>query len=295
MNMSEQSGVHAVAAIVASFNTRDFTRSALLSLRKSEYPLSQIIVIDNASTDGSIEMIAQEFKEVRLIKNQTNVGFARACNQGIELCATETYIWLVNSDAEVHPQTLTTLVAYLDHHRRVGMLGPLLLYPGGSLQSSGGFFPSFSNVLRYLVPIASLFPKALRRNFRDMALYPQSIPEDGLSVDYATGAACLLRREALNDAGLLAEEYFMYFEETDLAWRMHQKQWEVRIIPTPPVVHVYGGSYKRKHDPKRLQIFLKSLSLFVQKNYHGVRRLSILFLIRILGPFSVALKTTFRC
>jgi len=292
--MAEGDVVQTVAAIVASYNTRDFTRVALLSLKKSEYPLSQIIVVDNASVDGSVEMVAQEFPEVRLIKNQTNVGFARACNQGIALCTTETYIWLVNSDAEVHPQTLTTLVAYLDHHKRVGMLGPVLYYPDGSLQSSGGFFPSFFNVFRYLLPIASLFPQAFRKRLRDMALYPQVIPEEGFVVDYATGAACVLRKNALEDVGVLAEEYFMYFEETDLAWRMHQKQWEVRIIPTPPVVHVYGGSYKRKHDPKRLHIFLRSLSLFVQKNYHGVSRLSILFLIRILGPFSVALKTTFR-
>ncbi len=283
-----------VVAIVVSFNTRELTRRALLALHKSSFSLKKIIVVDNASTDGSAEMVKAEFPDVVLIVNEANLGFGKANNRALQNCLDETYGWLVNSDTEVHEETLQSLVGYLDNHPKVAMVGPQMVYPDGTLQSVGGYFPTFFNVLRYLLPVTSFLPSRVRAWFHDMAVFPQTIPPDGLPVDYATGAACLLRMSALKEVGFLGEEYFMYFEETDLAWRLKRKGFDVRVIATPPVMHVYGGSYTRTHDAERLKHFLLSLSLFVRKQYTGLRKFSLLALITLFGRVSVFIKTRFR-
>lgn len=282
-----------VTAIVVSYNTCDLTRRALLALKNSHTRIQRIIVVDNASRDGSASMVKKEFPDVMVIENAKNVGFAVANNQALKQC-TQTYAWLVNSDTEVHKDTLQALVAYLDMNETVAMVGPQLVYPDGSLQSVGGYFPTVSNVLRYLIPITSVFPRSLRARYRDIALFPQIPPKEGIALDYVTGAACLLRVSALKEVGFLGEEYFMYFEETDLAWRLKARGYTVMAIATPPVMHVYGGSYKRAHDSARLKQFLRSLSLFVRKYYTGVRRYTIMCAIAVLGPLSILVKTTFR-
>ncbi len=280
-----------VAAIVVSFNTKDLTLAALRALTRSSILPSRIIVVDNASTDGSGEAIQAQFPQVELIRWTENKGFAKANNHALSLLTSETYAWLVNSDTEVHPDTLSTLIAYAEAHPHVAMLGPTMMYPDGSPQSIGGYFPSVCNVLRYLLPVTTLLPPYIRGSLHDMALYPQRDTYIDMPIDYVTGAACFLRRSALQKAGVLGEQYFMYFEETDLAWRLKKQGYVVLALRTPPVMHVYGGSYKRAHDKKRLEQFLESLVVFVKTNYTGVRRIAILFLVRLLGPFSIMLRS----
>jgi GT2 family glycosyltransferase len=200
-------------------------------------------------------------------------------------------VWLLNSDTEVGESSLEQLYVYINTHNDVGVVGPQLVYADQRLQSVGGFFPTVMNVFLYLFPIHNGLPLRVRKNFKTIACAPQQIPPEGLPLDYVTGAALLVRKQALDNVGGLGEEYFMYFEETDLCWRLHMHGWKIKVISTQPVVHIYGGSYKHARDKKRLGMFLQSLKIFIKKNYTGWKKNSMLAEIFLGGHFSIFLKT----
>lgn len=279
-----------VSVIIVSFNTKDLTRKALRALYNSGKLPEQVIVVDNGSKDGSAEMVKQEFPQALVIASQENLGFAKGNNLGIKQLATQPYIWLLNSDTETGRNSLEQLAAYMENHMEVGALGPQMVYPNQELQSAGGFFPSIANVFYYLFPVAFFLPKSWRKKLRSIAVFPQPIPAQGMDLDYITGAAALLRRSALDQAGLMPEDYFMYFEETDMCWRMKKAGWKMRAINVEPVMHVYGGSFKTKHDPRRLKLFQESLAKFVRKNYAGWKKFVILAEIFLFGRSSIFLK-----
>lgn len=279
-----------VSVIVVNYKTPDLTTKALLALFASSVEPMQVILVDNNSGDGLLDRVKKEFPQVRLIANSDNVGFAKANNQAIRTVVNQPYVWLLNSDTETGEKSLEQLVAFMESHKDVGALSPQLVYPTREWQSVGGFFPSISNVFLYLIPLTFLFPKVLRRKLKSIALFPQALPKEGRELDYATGAAGLLRSEALKKVGLLGEEYFMYFEETDLCWQMKKGGWKVMAVDTDPVMHVYGGSFKTKYDPRRLGLFLNSLKTFIRKNYSGWKKPVMLAEIAVLGPLSLLLK-----
>lgn len=279
-----------VSVIVVSFNTRDLTRKALNALFNSSKLPEQVIVVDNDSKDDSVEIIRREFPQVTLIESRENLGFAKANNLAIRTAVSQPYIWLLNSDTETGVQSLEQLYNFLEKHQDFGAVGPQLVYPNKSLQSAGGFFPTFANVFTYLIPITFLFTSSIKKKLRSIAIFPQQIPDDGLDIGYATGAALFARKQAIDDAGLMPEAYFMYFEETEMCYKMRQKGWKIRVINTEPVMHVYGGSFKTKYDPRRLKIFLNSLKIFVKRNYSGCKKNLILCEIFALGWLSFIIK-----
>lgn len=279
-----------VSVIIVSFNTKDLTRKALKALYNSSKLPEQVIVVDNGSKDGSAQMVQEEFSQTLLIESKENLGFAKGNNLGIKHLANQPYIWLLNSDTETGKNSLEQLVDYMEHHPEVGVVGPQMIYPNKELQSVGGFFPSVINVFYYLFPFVFFLPKSWRKRLKSMAIFPQLIPPSGISLDYVTGAALLLRRKALNEVGLMPEDYFMYFEETDMCFCMKKVGWKIRAINCDPVMHVYGGSFKTKYDPRRLQLFQESLLKFVKKNYSDWRRPLIILEIILFGKISLILK-----
>jgi len=279
-----------VSVVIVSFNTKDLTRKALQALYNSHVLPEQVILVDNNSHDGSAQMVREEFPQVLLVESKENLGFAKGNNRAIKEAATQPFVWLLNSDTETGNRTLEQLVAYMEAHPEIGALGPQLIYPDNRLQSVGGYFPSILNVFYYLFPFVYFLPQAWRAHFKSIALFPQSIPERGLDLEYATGAALLLRRTALDQVGLMSEDYFMYFEETDMCWRMKKAGWKIRAIPTDPVVHVYGGSFKSTYDKKRLKLFQESLAIFVKKNFSGMKKNIILLELFCFGNISILLK-----
>lgn len=280
-----------VGVVVVSYNTKTYTKNALTALLSSSTQPAQIIVVDNASTDGSADMIAEQFPHVTLIRSKENLGFARANNLAIKKHVDQPYVWLLNSDTETGKNTLQELYEYMQAHKQVAGVGPQLVYPDGSLQSVGGGFPRFWNVFLYLFPVLWWLPIAIRRSFNTMAWLPQPLSREGKNIDYATGATLMLRKSALENVGLLGEQYFMYFEETDLCYRLWHAGYEVHVVDTDPVMHVYGGSFKRKHDPKRLKYFLESLGIFVRTYYKGMHKWSILLIVWLFAPLSIRLKS----
>jgi GT2 family glycosyltransferase len=279
-----------VSVIIVSFNTKDLTRKALSALYTSGKLPEQVIVVDNDSKDSSVEMIKAEFPQVILIESKENSGFAKANNRALREVANQPYVWLLNSDTETGHSSLEQLYVYMESHKELGAIGPQLVYPDGSLQSAGGFFPGFCSVFNYLIPYGFLLPKKWRRKMKSLALFPQVIPDEGLELDYVTGAALFARKQAIEEAGLLPEDYFMYFEETEMCYKMKQKGWKIKVINTEPVMHVYGGSFKTKYDPRRLKIFLDSLKIFVRRNYQDWKKHAILSEVFIFGGFSIWLK-----
>lgn len=278
-----------VSVIIVSFNTKYLTEAALKALFGSSALPAEVIVVDNNSLDGSADMVAEKFPQVKLIKMKDNLGFAKANNLAIKQ-ASQPFIWLLNSDTETGKRSLEQLLDFMESNGEVGALEPSLVYPNRQWQSVGGYFPNFWNVLGYLLPFGFILPKGWKKKARRIALYPQELPDGGVELDYATGAACFLRKAALDQAGLLGEDYFMYFEETDLCWRLKKVGWKIKAIPTDPVMHVYGGSFKTKRDPKRLNEFLRSLKIFVKKNYQPLKAWPIVALVDLLGGVSVWFK-----
>ena len=279
-----------VTVIVVNYKTPALTRRALLALFNSSVEPEEVVLVDNNSQDDTVAMARREFPRVKIIVNQENLGFAKANNLAIKQFSTQPFIWLLNSDTETGKQSLEELFSFMMAHPKVGALGPQLVYPERSLQPVGGYFPSIGNVFMYLVPFAVLLPKFIRRKLKSLVTYPQILPKEGREIEYVTGAALFLRKQALDEVGLLCEDYFMYFEETDLCLRLKLAGWEVKVVDTDPVMHVYGGSFKTKYDPARLKIFLRSLALFVKKNYGVFERMIILAEIFLLGRFSILLK-----
>jgi len=280
-----------VSIIIVNYNTRELVRRALDALYYSSILPEQIIIVDNNSSDGSAEMIKKEFSEVALIESKENLGFAKANNLAIRKFANQTYVWLLNSDTETGKNSLKELFDFMEGNKKVGAIEPSLVYPNGGWQSVGGYFPSARNVFLYLFPFSYFLPLNIKRKIKALGLYPQPIPDSGLELDYVTGAAMFLRKKTLDEVGLLGEDYFMYFEETDLCWRMKKAGWKVVAINTDPVMHVYGGSFKTKYDRKRLKLFLESLMIFVRKNYKGIKKYIILLEVLSLGRLSIALKS----
>lgn len=282
-----------VSVIIVSFNTKELTRKALQALFRTDTQPKQVIVVDNASTDGSVEMVHVEFPNVTVIANAENKGFAEANNQGLAI-ANQPYVWFLNSDTETGSQTLGQLVEYMEAHPRVGAAGPQLVYPSGSLQSVGGFFPTVLNVFLYLIPLHKALPKRITRKLRLIGIPPQRIPKDGLDIDYATGAALFARKKAIDRVKGFPVHYFMYFEETDLCYRLRQNGWDIKTLAVDPVMHIAGGSYKTHYDKRRLQAFVSGLRTFVRTNYRGTRKVVILVELALLAPLSSVIKRKFR-
>lgn len=282
--------IRSISTIIVSYNTKELTRKCLASLFASSLLPQEVIVVDNNSSDGSVEMIRSDFPQADLIVNIENVGFAKANNQAIKE-ATGKYIFLLNSDTEIGAETLRQMHDFLESNSNVAGVVPQLVYPDKSWQSVGGYFPSFLNVFRYLLPVAFLLPVAIKKKLKDIAIFRQETPVQGMKLDYITGAAAMFRKSVLDRVGLLGEEYFMYFEETDLCWRIRRAGHELMAIKTDPLMHIYGGSYKGKYDSKRINIFLESLQIFVKKNYSGIKRASILLEVSLLKNISLKIKS----
>lgn len=251
-----------LSVIIVSWNVRELLRRCLSSVFDSEGPELEVIVVDNASQDGSAALVHQDFPQARLIQNRENLGFTKANNQALAESLGR-YLLLLNPDTEVVGQALTTMVSYMDAHHGVGALGPKLLNPDGSVQSSRRRFPTLTTAFLESTILQRWFPKseALRR------YYLLDRPEDEeQEVDWVVGACLLIRRKALEETGPLDEDYFMYSEELDLCYRLKKKGWKVVYLPQAQVIH-HEGKSSEQVIPARHIHFQRSKVLFFRKHF----------------------------
>ena len=254
-----------VSVIIVSWNARDYLVQCLNSLAHDacRYPI-ETIVVDNASTDGSPEQVKKLFPWVRLARNTTNVGFARANNVGATLGKSR-YLCFVNSDVKVLRNCITQLVDYCEEHPDVGMAGPRVVGSDGKLQRSYWKFPGLWNTLCRALALDSVF---VSKNLT--ADLPSQEPRP---VNVLSGCFWLVRRDALKDVGLLDENFFMYGEDMDWCRRFWTSGWKVMFVPVAEAIH-YGGAssanaplrffiekqkadlqYWRKHHPRTVAFY----------------------------------------
>lgn len=250
--------------IIVNYNTRQLTLDCLESVYASITSYNyEIIVVDNASHDGSVEAIREAYPEVRLIANNDNTGFAVANNQGMKV-AKGRYILLLNSDTVVHPDTLGIMIGFMDRHPGMGASGCKVILPDGSLDKAcKRGFPTPSASFYYAFGISRLFPD--RPKFNQYQLGHLS-PDDEYPVDCLVGAFMLVRREAIEQVGGLDETFFMYGEDIDWCYRIKEAGWGIFYYPRTYIVHYKGGSARRK--PLKITYeFHRAMWVFHRKHY----------------------------
>ncbi|NOZ06034.1 MAG: glycosyltransferase family 2 protein [Chloroflexi bacterium] len=230
-----------LSVIIVSWNVRDLLSRCLRTLfagGESDSLRLDVIVIDNDSQDDTATHTSTQFPQVRLLVNEDNPGFATANNQGLAL-ARGRYCLLLNPDTEIVDDALGRMVAYMDSHPQVGVLGPQLRYPDGRLQPSRRRFPTLATALLESTPLQQLLPdnRVLRH------YYVEDQPADVTQeVDWLVGASLLVRRQVVEAVGGLDEGYFMYFEELDWCRRIREAGWKVVYFPEAVVKHHEGQS-----------------------------------------------------
>jgi N-acetylglucosaminyl-diphospho-decaprenol L-rhamnosyltransferase len=230
--------------VVVNYNTGHYlTRCVRSAVESAGDARLEVVVVDNASIDGSADHAAADHPEIRLIRNDANRGFAAAANQGM-LATTAPFILLLNPDAEVLAGTLGGFVKVATDHARAGAIGALVRDPDGSVYPSARKIPTLGEAIghAFLGPfVPNRFSKAYT-----MAGWDRRTER---AVEWVSGSCVLLRREALDEIGLFDEGYFMYVEDVDLCTRLRQAGWEVRFCPELEVVHIGGvstGGYRSR-------------------------------------------------
>jgi len=246
-----------LSVIIVNFNTKDLTKMCLDSIRKySEGSAWEIIVVDNGSTDGSVDMLKKYFG-ITFIQNRKNLGFAKANNKGIKI-AKGTYILLLNSDTEIRQDSLQTMLRFMDGHLKAGAATCRLDLTSGQMDPAcHRGFPTPWAALTYMTGLEKLFPRWRIFAGYHMGYKNLTIPHQ---VDVISGAFFFARREAIDVVGLLDEDYFMYAEDIDWAYRFKQKGWEIWFNPEASVLH-------KKKQSGRSNI-LKSRQVITERYFH---------------------------
>lgn len=242
-----------LSIIIVSYNTKKLLLDLLHSIKQHTKGIDyEVIVVDNASGDGS--------ESLALIKNKTNVGFAKANNQGIKV-AKGRYILLLNSDTLIHDNLLSELVLWMDKHQDLGAVTCALKNKDGSLQGTGGYFPTLLRVASWMtiqdLPLVDRFIKpfhpAKEKSFaKGMGFYKKA-----QELDWVTGAFFFARSEVF-EKNLFDEDYFMYVEEVDLCFRIKRRGWKIMYLPQFSITHLGSASGTRE--------------LSVISEYDGVKR-----------------------
>jgi GT2 family glycosyltransferase len=265
-----------LSVIIVSWNANNYLFKCIESLYKTlKNSKAEIIVVDNASNDGSPEMVCSQFPHVKLIRNTENLGFAKANNIGIRQC-TGKHIALINSDVEVLNDCLGKLIGYMRQNSDIGMLGPQILDSEGNIQRSCMGFPSLWNTFCRTFALDVLFP-----NMKFFSCYMMSYWSHNTTreVDVINGCFWLIRRQAIDQVGLLDERYFMYSEDKDWSKRFWDAHWRVVYYPEAKAIHYGGGS--SSNAPIKFSIEMLKANLQYWKKHHN--SLSTFFFMILIG------------
>lgn len=259
-----------LSIIVVTYNSRRHVRDCLESIQRTAGSIDhEVIIVDNASQDGTPDIIRTEFPKVHLVANSKNLGFACANNQGISQSQGR-YVLLLNPDAIVLPKTLTILLNEMNQSPETGLLGCRLLNADRSLQQSFGYEVSVWNE-----GVRKIFFNLWENHrFPPVGWVLRSLHSRKREVAWVKGACMLSRRQTLIDAKLMDETFFMYLEDADLCRRIRQAGWQVRYTPEAEVIHFGGGSV-RSH-PERIALEYRRSQLYYFKKHLGDKSLKAL-------------------
>lgn len=254
-----------LSIIVVNYNTQELLAQCLESIyRKMSHLNYEILVVDNASSDGSADMVKQRFPEVKLIENHKNLGFATANNQALRQ-AEGKHILLLNSDTIALPSTVEMMRDFISHNPMVGAVGCKILNPDFTVEATARRFPRPLNALfgRKSV-LTKLFPK---NRFSGAYLACLNVnSEIPFEVDWVSAACMMVKREIIEEVGLLDEDFFMYWEDADWCYRIKAAGWKIYYVPGAQIIHLEGASSNGK-DNKLIIEFHKSVFLYYRKHY----------------------------
>lgn len=266
-----------VSIIIVNWNTIDLLRDCLTSVYECAGDVDyEIIVVDNASIDGSVEMVKKNFKDVILIENTENRGFAAANNQGIAV-AKGRYVLLLNSDTIVLDNSIANTVRFADKNPQTAVTGCQVLNLDGTIQRTCFKFPSILNMLLSSTYLYKLFPKNKFFGREQMTWWDRS---DVRQVDVVTGCFMLVRREAIEQVGMMDERFFMYGEETDWCYRFWKSGWKIMFAPVGRIIHFGGQSAAKRPVAMIIQLRLSILK-FINKHYSWPSHLIARFLVAL--------------
>jgi O-antigen biosynthesis protein len=261
-----------ITTIIISWNTRDYLRKCLEGVSSFfSAGLNRTIVIDNNSSDASADMVRENFPLVELIENSENVGFAKACNQGMAMADSD-IILLLNSDCEISSdRLLSTIIALFEKDESIGIAGPLILYPDGKLQSAGQEFTSLKKLVKHqlLFQAAPIFSR--NKGLVDNNNY--------FNADYVSGSCLFIRTQVLEKIGLFNESFIMYAEDMDLCYRAKQSGFKVVVEPSVSVVH-HKSKSTNKNLTQSLRLSTRNNCIFIKKQsgkFHALIALKIYF------------------
>jgi N-acetylglucosaminyl-diphospho-decaprenol L-rhamnosyltransferase len=252
-----------LSIVIVSWNTRDLLVACLQSIDIGRGALDlEVIVVDGGSSDGTPETLTEEYPWVRLIARSDNVGFPKGNNIGLAE-AEGRLLLLLNPDTEIEGEAISSMTRYLDDHRDVGIVGPKLLNPDGSIQSSRRRFPSLATGFFESTWLQSIAPNSLMERY-----YAADLPDDVVSeVDWLVGACLMTRRAVLEDVGPMDEAYFMYSEELDWCRRVKEAGWQVVYLPEARIVHHVGKSSEQAVTERHINYQRAKLRYF--RKFHG--------------------------
>jgi len=262
-----------ISIIIVSYNVSSFLNQALTTLANAFQDLEvEVYVVDNASTDNSVEMVKQKYPWVNLIENNQNLGFASATNLALAR-ARGRHILLLNPDTVLRRDTLKTMVDFMDAHPEAGAAGCKVINPDGSLQlACRRGFPTPGVAFFKMIGLSDLFPKSKTFGAYNLTyLDPDSLAE----VDAVSGSFMMLRKEVIDKVGVLDEDFFMYGEDLDICYRIKQEGWKIYYVPFTEIIHFKGESTKTVHTLKSISDFYKAMHIFVNK--HNVNRAKMFF------------------
>ena len=274
-----------LSVIIVNWNTRDLLCQCLDSLtQKVEGIEMEILVVDNGSTDGSVTAVRGNFPGVRLIENPGNMGFAKANNHALSISKGR-YLLLLNPDTQVKDEAIERMLSFMNAHAKAGLVGAQLLNADGTKQNSIANFPSLATELLNKNLLRWLFPEKFPGKERD---YPGPI-----EVDSVIGACMLVRRETVEQVGLLDENFFLFLEETDWCYRMKKAGWKIYHLPQAEVLHFQGQSAETERGKAKIEYY-RSRYHYFRKN-RGSFQPSVLFIALIIKLSVELVFATIAC
>lgn len=242
-----------LSIIIVNYNTKSLLKRCLQSIDNSKSKLNlEVLVVDNASYDGSCQLVKDEFPQVKLIENKTNLKFGRANNEGVRFSRGE-YILVLNPDTVISENALDKMVVFMKNNTDAGILGPKLLNPDGTLQFSCRKFFTLRAIFVRRTFFGRIFPNS--KSLREYLMSDWD-HNDVREVDWLMGACLLVRRNVLDVAGLFDEKYILYFEDVDLCYRVKKAGYKVYYYPEAIISH----SYQRESE----KIFSKKMAWHIQ-------------------------------
>lgn len=254
----------AVSISIVAYQSRELLRECLHSIQSNVRDLRlEIIVVDNGSDDGTVEMVSRHYPQVQLVRNDRNLGFARPNNQAIKASRGK-YILLLNPDTIVLPNALEQLVEFAEAHPRVGIVGPKVLNRDGTMQlQCRRSFATPWDLFCYFSRLSQLFPRS-RLFARYLVTYRDE--NEIHPVDAISGSCMLIRRTMMEEIGLLDEQFFAYQEDTDYSFRAHQAGWEVYYCPRAQIIHFAGRGGSRVDPFHSIVEWHRSYFRYYRKN-----------------------------